>query len=333
MQIGYDVEFSQRGPDGSLVFPTQLRSQNYEVTQDNLLNEVRSKREFWCREELIASINQFKRWLNRLRHEKGITTDFSDVIFFEDNEWNQIPRAWKRLGCAPDGCIYEEQIDHSTWQDYPMRVAGGHIHIGIYNVIYCGPGDWKTFDIHNPNDKNIPNWSDIIALKSYSNYIRNLDAVVATSNVIWNRRREKERRLQYGTAGSFRKKPYGLEYRVLDNSWILHNWSISLTIGLVKMVAEAMTDDPDLCLVKENEISELRNVINNDEYTIAKDMFMEYYKRLSEIRYSSLGLNMSEMGKLHDYLYRHPILEGATPTIRDPHYGIGEYYASIRHLV
>ena len=47
---------------------------------------------------------------------------------------------------------------------------------------------------------------------------RQLDYFLGIPSILLDK--DKKRRPSYGNAGSFRPKPYGLEYRVLSNFWI-----------------------------------------------------------------------------------------------------------------
>jgi len=99
------------------------------------------------------------------------------------------------FGCAPDQDAYANgdyraplRLTHGS--EYPVRFAGGHIHIG--------------------HSLDIPN--HVI--------VQFLDATIGLAGVMHDS--ALERREYYGKAGVYRDKPYGLEYRTPSNWWI---WS------------------------------------------------------------------------------------------------------------
>ena len=107
------------------------------------------------------------------------------------------------LGCDPD---------YNAWQRgepnprpdmiNPCRTAGGHIHIG-----------WK--------DPHIPVIDVGAHVDQCCDIVKHLDYVLGVWSVPLDTN-GKERRKMYGTAGAFRPKDYGVEYRVLSNFWIFH---------------------------------------------------------------------------------------------------------------
>lgn len=110
--------------------------------------------------------------------------------------WPEVPHENRQLGCDRDFNAWD-----FDWNSPPVdednRYAGGHIHIG-----------W-TKD-QEPTEENLFICSTIV---------KELDASIGLASVICDLY-GAERRQRYGKAGSFRLKPYGLEYRVLSNYWI-----------------------------------------------------------------------------------------------------------------
>ena len=84
-----------------------------------------------------------------------------------------------------------------------LRTAGGHVHIGI------------VFNDHRA-----------MTMAEKLQIVKLLDVYLGVPSVLLDP--NKIRRRLYGQAGSFRSKPYGLEYRVLSNFWALRddyiNW-------------------------------------------------------------------------------------------------------------
>ena len=97
-----------------------------------------------------------------------------------------------RIGCQPfyNAYMLGVKLNPQPYQDQ-WRFAGGHIHLGF--------------------DKNIVPSHFIVKL--LDEYIKDEQSEDIRRDVF------------YGQRGAYREKPYGLEYRACDNSWV-HNPSI-----------------------------------------------------------------------------------------------------------
>lgn len=109
------------------------------------------------------------------------------------------PRSWV-FGCEPDFNVWEMEYNPkpvvNNW-----RAAGGHIHIG--------------FDGTNIQKVNITKYLDLT-----------LGAILSFLDT------DTQRKKMYGTAGSIRFKPYGLEYRTPSNYWLTHPFLMRLAYDL-----------------------------------------------------------------------------------------------------
>ena len=122
------------------------------------------------------------------------------AVVFDDDVWEAAPDHAKELGCMPDfnawtGAMNPPPRDNSN---PTMRTASGHVHIG-----------W-TNDVELSDDNHINNCRDLV---------RQLDFYLGGWS-LWHDEDPTRRRL-YGKAGACRYKPYGVEYRVLSNFWLL----------------------------------------------------------------------------------------------------------------
>lgn len=99
------------------------------------------------------------------------------------------------FGCDPDYNAYtgKKQVMHCP--NKALRSAGGHIHIGSQLVT-----------------------------KNREAVVKAMDYLVGLPSVL--REPDTKRRELYGKAGSYRPKPYGLEYRTPSNFWIKDEGSI-----------------------------------------------------------------------------------------------------------
>lgn len=95
-----------------------------------------------------------------------------------------------RLGCDPDFNVWTLQENPRPEPPQAMRTAAGHVHVS-----------WQS-----PSDNErilVGRWLDVLL---------GVPSVLVTQPT--------RRRQLYGRAGAVRFKPYGIEYRVLDNFWI-----------------------------------------------------------------------------------------------------------------
>lgn len=103
------------------------------------------------------------------------------------------------LGCEPDFNSYDGGRPNPTpnSEGINFRTASGHLHIG-----------WgEDFDVKDPDH-----------IKACCSMTKILDYTLGVMSSVWDG--DKKRRELYGNFGSFRPKPYGMEYRVLSNSWL-----------------------------------------------------------------------------------------------------------------
>ena len=125
------------------------------------------------------------------------TFDFTAVARFDKLHMSKQPREALEIGCDADFNAYTEEQQPSPVMQSLIRSAGGHIHIG-----------WTENE--DPMES-----SHFI---SCCQIARQLDYFLGIPSILLDK--DEKRKPSYGSAGSFRPKPYGLEYRVLSNFWI-----------------------------------------------------------------------------------------------------------------
>ena len=144
-------------------------------------------------EDFVSNINTV------LAHIRSVVSDkfdfsFAPVVVFPEEVFAMTPDENKLLGCSPDfNAWYGGKANDAPLPPDAtptMRTASGHIHVGVDD----------------------PDNLDRIAL------VKELDAVLYPMSTLWDK--DKSRSEVYGSPGSFRTKPYGLEYRVLSNVWL-----------------------------------------------------------------------------------------------------------------
>jgi len=148
------------------------------------------------------------------------------------------------FGCDPDYNAYKAAPNPAPNPRSVgnLRTAGGHIHMGI------------------PNDYINP--MDMMELAKYMDVFLGLPSVLADE--------DQQRRSMYGMAGSFRPKPYGLEYRTLSNFWIK-------TEGLAEWAYYA--SQSAWCAFMNDEqynFEEVETIINNSDVGGAKKVMEQH---------------------------------------------------------
>lgn len=121
-------------------------------------------------------------------------------VTFSKKVWDSVPKEAKILGCDPDYNAYTGELNKTPNSKVSFRTAAGHVHFG-----------WCT----NADPKNPGHFQACRILARELDYWLAMPAsLLSTSEGAIKRRK------LYGQPGAFRPKPYGMEYRVLDNSWL-----------------------------------------------------------------------------------------------------------------
>lgn len=139
-------------------------------------------------------VNANKKALNYLESmakEKNLELAIESAVEFHPDDLKH-EKAWI-FGCDPDFNAWTLEINPRPHSTNPyLRAAGGHIHVGI----------------------KLPKPLII-------EFVRLMDLTAGLLDVVWDP--HSRRRELYGQPGSFRYKKYGVEYRVMGNSWLKSN--------------------------------------------------------------------------------------------------------------
>lgn len=115
-------------------------------------------------------------------------------------------RRYVQFGCTPSLNVYPDEsfpdVDSAT---IPFRSAGGHIHFS------CAKDPVEVV-------KGLDRVLGVIAVSMFQYYD------------------DARRRILYGRAGEYRKTPYGLEYRVLSNAWLVNPIVTNMVYELARRV-------------------------------------------------------------------------------------------------
>lgn len=173
---------------------------------------------------LEFNINPASTLLNFRRNLKSVLSELKAMIpedlkfshkcwnEFSEEYMNEIPEEAKTLGCDVDHNAYSEKENIPPNPLSNIRTVAGHIHIG-----------WT-------NDRDPHEYSHF---RDCCELTKQLDLYLGLPASLIDKEDVRYRKIMYGEIGSFRPKPYGLEYRVLSNFWITRikyvNWVFNNT--------------------------------------------------------------------------------------------------------
>lgn len=137
--------------------------------------------------------------LNQLQHMLGGCTLHADpVAHFGADFIKAQPAAAKELGCDPDFNAWMDGAQNiKPNEDAPFRTGAGHVHIGVTDGADIADGDY---------------------LKVCCDAVKQMDFYLGLPSIFFDD--DVKRRELYGSAGCFRPKSYGFEYRTLSNKWV-----------------------------------------------------------------------------------------------------------------
>ena len=183
----------------------------------------------------VDNADDFVRYNFRVMEQmKEMVPDYDFAIVpscrFNGAHFNAQPEEAKELGCTPDYNAYTLKENEKPDNKTTMRTAAGHIHIGFIE------------DADPKSDEHMIRCATLV---------KQLDAYLGLTSVLYDN--DTKRRAMYGAAGAFRPKPYGVEYRVLSNAWLLseqrmrfvYNQTVTAVTDLMKGVRpfEKMGED------------------------------------------------------------------------------------------
>lgn len=140
------------------------------------------------------------------------------VADFDEEHIKAQPKEALELGCEPDyNAWLNGEVNPRPDGEVSFRTGAGHVHIG------WGSG----FDVADPDH-----------LEACCMVVKQLDYYLGLGSLVYDKDGAR-RRVMYGAAGAFRPKPYGVEYRVLSNSWLK---SEELMAWVFRMTKKAVDD-------------------------------------------------------------------------------------------
>lgn len=268
--IGSDPEFFFE-KDGKVVPSIEVVTEETDrVKRDGFQGEL-NPRSSHCREIAGSSVARALLEANRIARQVGAQVSFQQSVVIDDETWQRAPDEIKRFGCNPTVNVHEEDFERGDGMNERFRSAGGHIHLGVTKKIKA----------------------------KYMNLVKVLDIVVGNTCVLIDRDPSNARRRKiYGRAGEFRLKPYGLEYRVPSNFWLKNYKLFSMVTGLCRNAVSIIVEKKEKELFKYFDFDKVRQAINENDYELALQNFMQYKQFLTDFNvHAEQGIDVENVDK------------------------------------
>jgi hypothetical protein len=139
-------------------------------------------------EEFANSILLGLKFIEGEARKKGMAVICAPSLDFPEEQLKT--KHARTLGCDPDLNVWKLSFNESPTPPEKMRTAAGHVHVS-----------WKE-----------PQEDQRVVMGKMCDLFLGVPSILVTEY--------SKRRQLYGRAGAVRMKPYGLEYRTLDNFWV-----------------------------------------------------------------------------------------------------------------
>jgi hypothetical protein len=207
------------------------------------------------KEEYVKNINFVKSYLQEtILTPKGWELSKMATADFTDKQLNC--KQAQEIGCDPDINAWSLVFNDPQGYKNNMRAVGGHIHVG-YN---------------NPQED--------VSL----NITKAMDIFLGVPSVLLDP--DTRRRELYGKAGAMRFKPFGMEYRVLSNFWIMDDtlikWVFNNTLKALDFVNSG-------CIITNPD--DIVKCINTCDKELAAEIVDDYNIVLPDINVEELILS------------------------------------------
>jgi hypothetical protein len=210
--------------------------------------------------------NQIRECFTTLNKNLGDNVvDFRPLAKITKKELKSLSPQSKVFGCSPSNNAWELPpeipIEDINPNEYRIRTAGGHIHIGA-----------KDVTIHALLHGNI--------VKT----IKMMDYLVGNTCVLLDRDISQiERRKTYGRAGEYRKQPWGLEYRTLSNFWLKSYQLMSFVLGLARETVSIVKQEHEEKFFKAVSVQDIILAINTNDFDLALYNFKQFIPIITEL--------------------------------------------------
>ncbi len=189
-------------------------------------------------EKLVENIGRAMQHLLEVVQAQGLSFSHESAVFFPADQLAH-PKALE-FGCDPDFNAWSNKMNpRPKAADATLRSCGGHVHVG-----------WD-----NPK-------LDRAAV------IRRMDLFLGVPSQLMDS--GHLRKQLYGTAGAFRPKSYGAEYRTLSNYWIFRPELVAWVYQNTRLALDALPLDV------EQEQKAILDAINNNNSAAARHLVDKY---------------------------------------------------------
>lgn len=258
--------------DGEVIPSTAVMdSDTSRVTRDGFQVELHPSSNH-CRQVAGTNIAQCMHDVFDIARTKGVELSFAVAHRISDAVWKRTNKETKRFGCNPTENVHEKKQKRSTGMREKFRAGGGHIHVG--NLTSAEKADLPTI-------------------------VKLFDIVVGNTLVLVDRdENNKERRKNYGRAGEYRPKPYGVEYRVPSNFWLRHYVLWSFVSGLIGNAMLHYRNGFAKDIISKFNMKDIRDAINNNDYDLAMKNFLIYKEIIEKLQIpEGRGVHCKNAGK------------------------------------
>lgn len=189
--------------------------------------------------DFAANIASAMRYINSVARKHRLVAKAVAAAHFDPAELMTVHA--QTLGCDPDYNAWTKNVNPRPRPPETLRTAAGHVHIGYENPV-------------NENQVMLVKMCDLFL---------GVPSVLATER--------NERRQLYGRAGAFRFKPYGVEYRSLDNFWVASREQSKFVFTQVQTMFTRLRsrESQELQDFVEDFSVEIQDCINNHDKDMA----------------------------------------------------------------
>lgn len=200
-----------------------------------------------CRQSFMWNIFNLMYHVNQMGYKVRLGAGY----WIPETEFADLTNDSKVFGCIPSENIYGRQPLGADPMKYMFRPAGGHIHLSLGRI----------------------------AKKHVVDLVKLLDIMVGNTSVAFDQDPlSTERRKNYGRAGEFRLKSYGVEYRTLSNFWLSHYIYGSMVFGLARQAISIVEYTDDAKGLIELIGADAETAINTND----KKLAIKNFKKLKE---------------------------------------------------
>lgn len=226
-----------------------------------------------CRESLASDIGRSLMSARKIAKDMGADISFKVGHIISDDVWKRTPSEQKKYGCNPTTNVHENKFSRVTGIREKFRAAGGHLH----------------FTLRDGTDVK-----KLVAV---------MDIVVANTCVLIDRDPDNARRRKnYGRAGEYRIKRYGMEYRVPSNFWLKHYALFSMVSQLGRNSIDILRSDLADELISRFSMLKVRKAINDNDFDLAKENFQILMQFIKDHKAEGNGLACGRIDTVYKWL-------------------------------